>query len=233
MAVAQSAPPSPRSWSGARVLAVVAASVAVLIALALLAAGLTLVAAHTFLRDADGYYASSAERLATATYALTADARVGGWFTDEAAGRVRISATRDGGRPVFVGIARKGDLDRYLTNIAHEQVTDVSFGPFSSFSYDSVRHGGSGAPGRPAAARFWVASRTGRGTQSLEWEVEQGRWAIAVMNADGGRSVRADVRVAARPRLVVPAAIALLAGGLLLLAAAGTGLWLALREGAR
>jgi len=41
------------------------------------------------------------------------------------------------------------------------------------------------------------------------------------------------VRVAARPRLVVPVAVALLAGGVLLLAAAGTGLWLALREGRR
>jgi hypothetical protein len=78
-----------------------------------------------------------------------------------------------------------------------------------------------------------VASNAGSGTQTVEWEVEQGRWAVAVMNAGGGRGVAADVRVAARTRLAVPAAIALFAGGLLLLAAAGTGLWLALREGDR
>jgi hypothetical protein len=233
MAVTQKAPPASRRWSAGRAIAVVAASVAALVALALLAGGLALAAAHLFLRDADGYYASSTERLETSSYALTADGGVGGWLADEAAGRVRVSAAGADGRPVFVGIARESDLDRYMTNIAHEQVTDVSFGPFSSFSYDSVRRGGRATPGRPAAASFWVAASAGPGRQTLEWEVEEGRWAVAVMNADGGRDVAVDVGVAARPRLVVPAAIALLAGGLLLLAAAGTGLWLALREGPR
>jgi hypothetical protein len=209
-----------------------------LVVLTLLAAGLLLVAAHTFLREANGYYASSAERFATSTYALTAEGfglghvggGVGGWLAERAAGRVRISATGAGGEPVFVGIARERDLDHWMGRIPHEEVTHVRFDPFS---YDSLRRSGTAAPRRPSDQRFWAASLAGRSTQTLEWEVEQGRWGVVVMNADARRGVRADVRVATLPRLVAPAAVVLLAGGLLLLAAAGTGLWLALREGGR
>jgi len=238
MAVTQPARPSSRRWNGGRVVAVVAATITALVALALLAGALGLLTAHALLRDAEGYYASSTERFETDTYALTAESLrlgdvgggVAGGLVERAAGTVRVSATSAGRGPVFVGIAAAADVDRWMVSSAHEEVTDAHVDPFS---YDSVRRSGITTPGRPAGRQFWVASAAGRGTQTAEWEVEQGRWAVVIMNADARRGVRADVRVAARPRLVVPVAVALLAGGLLLLAAAGTGLWLALREGRR
>ena len=216
---------------------VVAASLAALVALGLLAGGLLLVGAHAFLRDDDGYYASPTERFETSTYALTTEGLqlrdvgwASGWLLERTVGRVRIRATAAGGEPVFVGVARERDIDRWLSRVAHEEVGDVRFGPFS---YDSVRRSGAAAPGRPADQAFWVASAAGSGPTTVEWKVGQARWGVVVMNAEARRGVRADVRVAVRPRLVVPVAIGLLVAGLFVLAVAGAGLWAALREGRR
>lgn len=84
--------------------AVMAGSMAALVALVLLAGGLGLLTAHTFLRDADGYFASSTERFETDTYALTAaglrlgdiGGGAGGWLA--AAGAGLWLALREGGR---------------------------------------------------------------------------------------------------------------------------------------
>ncbi len=54
-------------------MAVVLGSIAALIALALLLGGAALIGAHASARDSDGYYTTGTERLATATYALTAE----------------------------------------------------------------------------------------------------------------------------------------------------------------
>jgi hypothetical protein len=71
---------------------------------------------------------------------------------------------------------------------------------------------------------------TGTGRRTLEWSVEAGRWGLVVMNADGHRGVRADVRIAAKGRLV-PIGTGMLVAGLLLLGGAALGLRAALREG--
>jgi hypothetical protein len=128
---------------------------------------------------------------------------------------------------VFIGIAREGDLDRYLVQTAHEEITDVH-GP--SFSYDSVRRGGTAAPGVPAAASFWAASTSGRGTQALTWKPGEGRWAVVVMNADGSRGVTADVSVGAKTDAVLPIGIVLLSLGVVGLVVAAGLIWLGARE---
>ncbi len=51
--------------------------------------------------------------------------------------------------------------------------------------------------GPPAEQTFWVASATGAGEQTLEWEPEDGSWNVVVMNADGSRGVAADLSIGA------------------------------------
>jgi hypothetical protein len=218
--------PAPRtSGLGAgRVAAVVGGSFLALVAIALVLAGVALVAIHATQRDGDGFYTSDPRLLATPTAALTAeglrlgDLRTAGddWVVDAASAEVRIRAAGAGGGSVFVGIARERDLDAYLTGVAHDEVREVD-----ADSVALTRARGGGAPAaRPAGQDIWVASAQGGGTQTVEWEAAEGDWAAVVMNADGRPGVRADVAVGARTGLLLPAGIVSLVVGAVLLALA-------------
>ena len=89
---------------------------------------------------------------------------------------------------------------------------------------------GSAVPGVPAAADFWVATASGRGTQALTWEPEGGRWAVVVMNAAGSRGVTADVSVGAKSDVVLSIGIVLLGLGIIFLAGSAGLIWIAVRE---
>jgi len=222
-------------WGAGRVVLLVVGSLASLIAFALLMAGLMVALAHVTARDSAGFYTSPSERFSTQTYALTAegmqigDIRGDGadWALDAFDATVRVRASAPNGDPVFIGIAREQAVDRYLAQSAHEEISDVHGGPFS---YDSVRRGGSGVPGLPAAAKFWAASSSGPGTQAVTWKPDVGRWAVVVMNADRSPGVAADISLGAKSGAVLPVGFSLLGVGLLGLAAAVGLIVLAVRE---
>ena len=134
------------------------------------------------------------------------------WALDAIDATVRVRASQPDGAPIFIGIASEQAVDRYLTQVAHDEVSDVHSGPFT---YDSVRRGGSATPGVPANASFWAATATGPGTQALTWKPDVGRWAVVVMNADGSRRVAADVSVGAKTGVLLPVGIGLFALSLL------------------
>jgi hypothetical protein len=222
------------TWSVGRVITLVGGSLFALVALALVLAGIALVLAHATARDATGYYTSPTERFSTSTFALTSerlqigDVRGGGggWALDALDATVRVRASASDGRPIFVGIAPKADVDRYLGRSAHAVVSDVSTAPFS---YRLARRGGSRPPAMPSMQVFWAASTSGSGTQAVTWRPTGGRWTVVVMNADAGRSVRADVSVGAKTDLLLPIGTVLLTFGLLSLAVAGGLIWMAVR----
>jgi hypothetical protein len=196
--------------------AVVLGSIASLLGVPLLLGGLALILAHAFARDSDGYYTTGTERLATGTYALSAEdidlgSRAADVVPKDVLGRVRIRAERPGGRPVFVGIGPEREVDAYLRGVAHAEVDDL----------DPPRYRTSrgGAPRRPPSAeRFWVASTEGAGRQAVTWEVKGGHWAIVAMNADGARPVVLDADVGAKVGWFLGVGIGLLVVGLLILA---------------
>jgi hypothetical protein len=222
-------------WGPGRVALLVGGSLAALIAFALLTAGLMVVLAHVTARDSAGFYTSSTERFTTQTYALTSegmqigDIRGDGadWALDAFDATVRVRATTRDGDPVFIGIAREQDVDRYLAQSAHEEISDVHAGPFS---YDSVRRGGTAMPGSPTTATFWAASASGPGTQAVTWKPDIGRWAVVVMNADRSSGVDADISLGAKSGAILPIGLGLLGVGLLGLAAAVGLLLIAVRE---
>jgi hypothetical protein len=223
------------AWGPGRVVLLIVGSLAGLIAFGLLMAGIVIVLAHATARDSAGFYTSSTERFSTQTYALTSegmqigDVRGHGadWALDALDATVRVRASAPEGKPIFIGIAAETAVDRFLSQTAHEEVSDVHGGPFA---YDSVRRAGSAAPGVPAAATFWAARTTGSGTQSLTWKPSGGRWAIVVMNADGSPRVTADVSVAAKSGAVLPIGIGLLGLGLLAAAVSAAMILFAVRE---
>ena len=142
-------------------------------------------------------------------------------------GKVRLEVERDGDKPVFVGIARTGDVRRYLRDVAHRTVTDVEYSPFHA-EYDG--QAGDRRPAPPANKSFWVESASGRGTQTVRWDVEDGDWSIVVMNADGSAGVDADIAVGAKLPWLDDLGWSLLGGGGVTLAGAAALLFAGLRR---
>jgi hypothetical protein len=196
-------------------LLLVLGSLLALVALVLLLAGGALLWAHGTQRDDNGYFTSGTERLATPTAALTVEdidlsgiSDAPGWLLPDGLGTVRIDARSADGRPLFVGIARAAEVNRYLAGVAHDEVTDVGVG---SGTPNYRRTPGAARAADPSQVH-WVARA--RGPHSvLTWKVRDGKWAAVTMNADGTPGVAADMKVGAKTGIVLPAALILLGLG--------------------
>jgi hypothetical protein len=153
--------------------------------------------------------ANDPEDWGTATYALGAVDKV----------RIRVTPS-DATTPVFVGMARPDDVERYLGGVQHVTAHGA---PGSRVTY--TRHDGQAPATPPARAVPWTVQATGTGTQTLEFDAQQlrGDQVAVVMNADGSRSVsgRAESAVT-QPSLpwiasgLLAAAVAVGAGAALL-----------------
>jgi hypothetical protein len=157
-------------------------------------------------KDERGYVMTDTERFEAGTRALASenlDVNLDGaeWLLDETdLGRVTLDVDSRSDKPVFVGIARTGEVSDYLRGVAHTEVSDIDYGgPFTD-DFDAAYHDlkGSGRPTPPAKSDIWVASEQGPGRQTLDWDVKDGDWSVVVMNADGSRGVDADISAGAK-----------------------------------
>lgn len=210
--------PAPRGRSAGRVAALVAGGVAGVLALVTLAAGGALLWGNAQ-KDHNGYLHTGTDRFHTRTAAITTDnldvdsggaSRLAGHGLF---GTVRVRAESHTGKPVFVGIARTAEVDRYLRGTAHATVTDVDTSPFRA-TYRTTP--GARRPGLPAQQSFWSASATGAGRQEVTWKVKDGNWSVVVMNADASRRVDAGVRAGAKLPWLDEAGWVTVGGGVLL-----------------
>jgi uncharacterized protein len=206
----------PSRWTTGRVSAIVVGALLVLLALVLLGAGGTGLWADRTQREV-GYVTTGVHEFSTSGSALTTEetqlgsAGVGWLYSPHLLGKVRIRVTPVGTAPLFVGIGRTTDVDRYLGGVSHTLI--------SEFFKDKTKViGGTKARSAPGTQRFWVASSAGSGTRSLVWSPTKGTWTVVVMNADArpGLGVRADL--GARVPAALWIAIGLLAGGAVFLA---------------
>ena len=224
--------PAPRR-SGGRIAALIAGSVAALLAVGFIAAGALLLWGDSK-KDDQGYLSTGKERYAASTYALASDnldvdLDGAGWIMDRGdLGNVRLRVQSSAGKPVFVGIARTSDVADYLRGTAYTSVTDVDYSPFHA-SYRDHDHGGARRPALPADQHFWAAAADGSGTQTLDWDIEDNDWSIVVMNADGSRGVDADITAGAKVAFLATLGWVSLGGALLLLITAGTLIYLGVR----
>lgn len=190
---------------------------AAMLAAALLAGSVWLFRADT---DSVGYVISGDHQIATATYGFASeDLDLNGdwsWLYDRGP-KLRVGA--ESSEPLFIGIARSDEVERYLAGVAHEQVTDLDL---DSFALTSEQQPGTTAPALPADQEFWAASVQGAGPQTLEWDGGYGQWSVVVMNADASPGVDAGVSFGAHiPHLNWIAIGGAIGGGLLALAAVG------------
>jgi hypothetical protein len=205
--------------SAGRVILIVLGCIGLLFGLGLLVGGGFLLWADRTQRE-DGYLTTPTERFSTPTYGLTrtrleveTDGR--GWvLNDSWFGKIRIRGESPGAKTLFIGIGPEAAVAKYLGDVAHASVEDIDFDPFR-VTYLSIE---GGAPqGPPTEQRFWAVSASGVGTQTVTWKVREGDWSIVLMNADGSRSVVADIDVGAKLSFLIWVAIGLLLGGVLVL----------------
>jgi hypothetical protein len=210
-----------------RVTLVVLGAIAGLIGLALAAAGVALLVFQGAGRDADGYFTSPSFALSTDAYAITAEdidlqveAEPPRWSTQVGDLRARVTATPDEATgEIFVGIAPRADVDRYLGGVSHDVITRLEDGPGEPV-YRRIE--GDRAPSPPGTQDFWRASSEGAGAQTVTWDVRTGQWAVVIMAADGSPGVAADATAGVASAVLLPIGIGLLVFGLFALGGAMT-----------
>jgi len=207
-------PARPRSnWTASRVIGMVFASIGGLIGLALLVGGIAVLAAYAFDRD-DGYFTSDRKPLDSATYAITTediDLGVGAfdWAPDKVLGKIRVQV--EGNKPVFVGIGSDDDVDRYLGDVAHDELID-----FHGDDPEFDLHEGRAPRTPPGDQGFWAAQSEGSGEQALIWDAEFGRWTAVVMNADAARGIDVEADAGIKLGWAIWAGLGMFVVGLLM-----------------
>lgn len=175
-----------------RIALITTGTLAALLAAALLAGAAWVANADT---DFAGYVVSGEHRVQTVSHAFVShDLDVDSdfdWVLDRGP-KLRVSGESE--QPLFIGIARTPDVERYLAGTEYDEVTDFDIDPFA---LSAERHPGAYEPSPPTGQTFWVASTHGDGPQTLDWDAEHGEWSIVVMNADGSRGVDAALTLGA------------------------------------
>jgi hypothetical protein len=215
--------PPRRASTASRVASLAVGTIVGLFALALLTAGGIALWANGE-KDRDGYLSTGSDPIATTTHALASenldvDLDGAGRVLDaDGYGNVRLRVTPHEDKGVFVGIARTGDVERYLQGTSYATVTDVHYEPFRT---DMRASSGDARPASPAQQDIWAASAHGAGTQTLEWEVEDGQWSVVIMNEDASAGVDTGVSAGAEAPFLPEVGWIALGGGTLLLLIAG------------
>ena len=178
-----------------------------------------LVVVHLTQRGKDGYYTSSTAQVVAPGYAVTTE---GLDISDlpsvasDVVGRVRVSARSSNGQALFVGIAPQTAVNRYLAGVARSEVTDVNG---NTVKYKT--HAGRAPAGTPGRESFWQSAQSGSGQVTATWKVQEGNWAIVLMNANADPRVSAAVHVGANTNLVLWVGLGFLLVGLVVGGAGG------------
>jgi Domain of unknown function (DUF4389) len=205
----------------AKIIAIIIGAIVALVGIGSLLAGGALSWANATQRDSQGYFSTPKQRFRSPTSAITSD-RIdfrtdpgpSEWFvTNDNIARLRIRAKNEG--PTFIGIGREADVERYLSGVAHDEVTSVKYGPFSAKYRNSP---GTRQPQAPTTESFWVAKAVGEGTQTLQWTPTEGTWAVVIMNANATAGVNTDVSFGLRVSIIGWIIGALITFGLVTLA---------------
>jgi len=200
-----------------RIALIITGSLAAMLAAALLTGAVWLFNANT---DSVGYIVTDKHQVATASYAFASKGLdVNGdfdWLFDRGP---KLRVRGESSKPLFIGIARSDEVERYLAGVAYEEVTELDLEPLA---LTTERQIGATDPAAPASQTFWAASVQGAGLQTLEWDGGYGQWSVVVMNADASPGVDADLSFGAHiPHLTWIGIGGAIGGGLLVVAAAG------------
>jgi hypothetical protein len=178
------------------------AAIALAVTAAVLALAGAVALAGDLFRDGEGYFNSPTKTFTSHGYAIAmksvdvSDAP--SWvFGRHGISSIRVKAYGD--QPLFLGIARVADIDRYLRGTDHDDVSGLTYYPFH-VSYDHFN--GLAPRTSPANESFWAKSARGSGSLTLAWKPRPGNWRAVLMNAGGSSGVTATMQFGVRTPLV-------------------------------
>jgi hypothetical protein len=199
-----------------RIAAIVVGAILALASVGFLVGGGVLTIGYVAESDDGGYFDETLDRIGTGTAAITTgdiDLRADpgpDWFFESVGVTVRLQATAvNDGASLFTGIGPTADVDRYLSGVSRDEIEDVTAGGRVRYSTAS----GTNQATPPAEEDFWVASTSGTGTRTIEWDVAEGEWVVVLMNSDGSAGILADVTVGVRSGVVRAVGVGMLAVG--------------------
>jgi len=215
-----------------RVALIVIGSIFILTSIGLLIGGSVITAIDKTWKDQDGYYSTNKMELSADSAAIVtgpADFEIDStWICPDNWATVKIEAASvEPDQAIFIGIARTSKLNDYLEGVSYSEPRD-----YSEYHHDIVMRTYRGADSAPAPTTqdFWIASASGSGTQTLEWEIDSGRYSVVLMNADGSAPVDADVSLGIKiPELLSALGVGFLVSGFILLAGGGVMLFFGIR----
>lgn len=217
------------AWTAGRVVLIVVGSLMALVAAGLLAGGTAAVVADQVARDDSGFLMGPSERFTSGNFAIvseTIDLDAGGpnWvYVDDLLGTVKLESSSS--RDVFIGVARTDDVQRYLGDVARDQVRDIARN-----HTDYVFRPGGATPTPPASQTFWAATASGGGTRELRWDVTDGDWQVVAMNADASRNIDTSLAIGAEVPNLLAIAVGVIIGGAALLSIGGVLIYLGARH---
>ena len=196
-----------------RALGIAGAGIAVFLGVLVMVVGAGVVGVQAFAGNDDGYVSIEEERLTSNGHAVATDeidlsGEIAGFGIDDLGATVRLEADASSGEPVFVGIARRADAERYLGGVEGTTLLGLR-GDRPHYA----QHGGSRPATRHGDRPFWVASSEGTGVQTLDWEPREGHWMAVVANADASRGVDAEVEASAHASWLIWAGLGALVAG--------------------
>jgi hypothetical protein len=205
-----------------RTASLVAGSILCVVALLFLAGGGWAMWKDRVDRDGDGFVSLGTSHLRTEQYAIVGDLKGDGpgWFYGSTVlGDERVRATSQAEQPLFIGIASKDDVLRYLRGAGYATV--------DSFQVRAdTTHPGGPPTGPPSEQSIWAASTQGTGEQTLLWSPRSGNWSVVLMNADASANVGVRGDASAKLPILPWVAGAFLSIGV---AAALSGVWVFVR----
>jgi hypothetical protein len=184
----------------------------------------------------NGFFETSSQAVGSNGFALTVpniNGQLTGdwerWGLSRSQATVRVTGSSRLPTPLFIGIGPTAQVSKYLAGVARDRVTSLDLDG-GSVQYEHVD--GTAMPNAPSEQTFWTAKTSGTGSQTLEWTMREGDWAMVVMNADASAPVVADMRLGARFGIVNTLIGGLAGVGVVLLAIAAT-LFVLARSGRR
>ena len=211
-----SAPSTNSGWTAGPIVALVLGCFIGLSSLGVLSGGAVALWADVTQRQG-GFVTSPTVEFDTEAYAVVSEgikihADGPDWLLPSAIlGDARVTASSQ--TPIFVGVARAADVERYLEGVSYSVVSNLAERDGRDLSASTGTAPGS----EPSTQEFWVAANTGTGTQSIRWAPSNGDWSVVVMNADASPGVAFEGDIGAEVPVLRPIAIGLLVAGSILL----------------
>lgn len=181
--------------SAGRIVLLIFGILFVLVSIGAMLAGGGVIWASQYHKDAEGFHVTDPMRIRSGTYALISDtieidrgaSQALNWLGMD---KIKVEVENDDpSQSVFVGIAESRDVDAYLSDVKHDEITSMEV--FNS-SYDYERRPGSIEPEAPGLQDFWLEESEGVGPREIVFDIDEGEYTILAMNGDASEGIEME-----------------------------------------